>query len=133
MNQSEFVNDSSGNVNTVHGNSHFGGQQMRQSVSQLLKYHEMRCLISCRTDISVGTLVELHIPMTDAALKDTAAEVFDNPYHSGNHLITDIQWSFNQTICNTNITVIKDSYENSLETKEVDYGTPGGFITKGMA
>ena len=103
MNQSEFVNDSSGNVNTVHGNSHFGGQQMRQSVSQLLKYHEMRCLISCRTDISVGTLVELHIPMTDAALKDTAAEVFDNPYHSGNHLITDIQWSFNQTICNTKI------------------------------
>ena len=93
----------------------------------------MRCLISTRTDISVGTLVELHIPMTDAALKDTPAEVFDNPYHSGNHLITDIQWTFNQTICNTNITVIKDSYENSLETKEVDYGTPSSSRTRGMA
>ena len=128
LNQSEFVNDSSGNVNTVHGNAHFGGQQMRQSVSQLLKYHEMRCLISCRTDISVGTVVNLQIPMTDSSLKDTAEEVYDNPFHAGDHLITDIQWTFNQLSCDCNITVIKDSYSTNLETSTPSYGSSSSFI-----
>jgi len=132
LNQSEFVNDSSGNVNTVHGNAHFGGQQMRQSVSQLLKYHEMRCLISCRTDISVGSVINLQIPMTDISLKDNAEEVYDNPFHSGDHLVTDIQWTFNQLACECNITVIKDSYSTNLETSTPSYGNPGGPLTRGM-
>ena len=68
-----------------------------------------------RTDISVGQLITLVLP--DAAANTTE----ESRFHSGDHLITNVQCTFNSNILNTNIICIKDSYENSLELSEVNY------------
>ena len=42
-------------------------------------------------------------------------------FHSGDYLITSVQWSLTRSECNTNITAMKDSVPNRFETAKVDY------------
>tara|TARA_B100000131_G_C18089955_1_gene601777 strand:- start:19 stop:1533 length:1515 start_codon:yes stop_codon:yes gene_type:complete len=118
MNQSEFVNDDKGIVSSVNGSAHFGGQQMRQATAQLMKFHTTQCLISTRTDISCGQVINLKIPLP---LPDATGLEREQQFHDGRHLITNIQWIFNQHICNTNIVCMKDSLQNNLETTAAKY------------
>ncbi len=119
MNQSNYVNDTKDITHSINGSAHFGGQQMRQAIGQLLKFHTIQCLISTRTDIACGQLINLVIPRSDA----TNIEYDEgSQFHDGLHLITNVQWTFNPLICNTNIVCMKDSLRNNLETSETVYG-----------
>jgi len=121
LNQSEFVNDDRGVVKSINGNAHFGGQQMRQAVGALMKFHTIQCLISTRTDISSGQMINLKIPKAEA----NQLEYDDGTqFHDGAHLITNVQWAFNQAICNTNISCFKNNVRNNLETTTASYSGP---------
>ena len=49
-------------------------------------------------------------------------EYSKSKFSGGNHLITDIKWALTKNELRTNLTVIKDSLINNIETTEIKYG-----------
>ena len=115
--KNSFVHDSEGILKSVSEKGIEDGViQFRTAVKQLLKYHTMNVLISTRTDIQTGQMINLVIPPTRPA----AAKSRDSFLHSGKYLITEIMWDLTLKQCKTNLKVIKDSYHNELEMYEAD-------------
>jgi hypothetical protein len=115
--QNSFVHDSKGVIKSVSEKGiEEGTIQYRTAVGQLLKYHEMNLLISSRTDIQTGQMINLVIPPTRPA----AREQRDSFLHSGQYLIKEIMWDLTPTSCKTNIKVMRDSYPNDIDTYEAD-------------
>ena len=69
---------------------------------ELLKYNTMSVALSARTDISVGTLINLELPSVRPG-EDTVEQKFQG----GNHLITQIKWTLNRNELRTNLKVVK--------------------------
>ena len=77
----------------------------------------MSVALSARTDISVGTLINLQLPSVRPG-----EESKEQKFQGGNHLITQIKWSMTKNQLRTDLKVIKDSLMNNIETSEMDYG-----------
>ena len=108
-----FINDATNNIHQPDHLTHLGSSQFRTAVRGLLEYYSMRVLISAVTDISVGSVITLDIPRPMPG----APSLQPLPvFHSGRYLIKDIDWTLTQRECRTNITVVKDSLMNQIET-----------------
>ena len=94
-----------------------GALQFRNAAIQLLDYYTVNVAISARTDISVGKLINLDVP-----LADMSGEAVDPKFYNGKHLITEIMWNLTPTECTVNLKCIKDSVINNIETTEMNYG-----------
>ena len=114
---SSFVNDDNDNIHQANHFTHLGSSQFRNSANQLLKYYRMNVVISARTDVMCGTLINLSIPSVRPG-EGSVEPKFDG----GQHLITDIKWTLTKNELTTNLTVIKDSLINNIETTKMDYG-----------
>ena len=114
---SSFVNDDNDNIHQANHFTHLGASQFRNSANQLLKYYRMNVVISARTDVMCGTLINLSIPSVRPG-EGSVEPKFDG----GQHLITDIKWTLTKDELTTNLTVIKDSLINNIETTKMDYG-----------
>jgi len=114
---SSFVNDDKNNIHQADHMTHLGSSQFRNATKQLLEYHTLNAVLSARTDISVGQLINLDIP-----LPDPGQENDDPVFYNGDHLITEIRWTLTKTECKTNIKCIKDSLLNNMETTIINYG-----------
>lgn len=115
---SHFVHDKKNNINQASHNTHLGSEQYRQAVRKLLNYYSMNLIIPTRTDISAGMLINLEIPIAKPGSEDMTSK-----FHSGMHLITDIDWvvdSVTQT-CVVTLRVIKDSILERIETALGEY------------
>ena len=77
----------------------------------------MSVALSARTDISVGTLINLELPSVRPG-----EETIEQKFQGGNHLITQIKWTLSRNELRTNLKVIKDSLMSNIETTEMDYG-----------
>ena len=108
-----FVNDESNNIHQPDHLTHLGSSQFRTAVKALLNYYSMGVLISAVTDITAGTVIALDIPRP---LPGAPGLQPLSVFHSGKYLIKDIGWTLTQQECRTNITVIKDSLMNQIET-----------------
>ena len=114
---SSFVNDDKDDIHQANHFTHLGSSQFRNSANQLLKYYTMSVVISARTDVMCGTLINLSIP----SVRPGEGEV-EPKFDGGQHLITDIKWTMTKDELTTNLTVIKDSLFNNIETVEIEYG-----------
>ena len=112
-----FVNDDKDDIHQANHFTHLGSSQFRNAANQLLKYNTMSVALSARTDISVGTLINLELPSVRPG-EDTVEQKFQG----GNHLITQIKWTLNRNELRTNLKVVKDSLMNNIETTAMDYG-----------
>jgi len=65
----------------------------------------------------VGTIINL-----DISAVRPGEEYSKSKFSGGNHLITDIKWALTKNELRTNLTVIKDSLINNIETTEIKYG-----------
>lgn len=108
---SHSVYDKDNKVTQASHNSHEGADQYRVAAKQMLKYYTMDISLPTRTDISVGQMIDLNIPMTKPGSNDVEAK-----FHSGLFLITDITWEIGPGGCYTTASVIKDSIINQIET-----------------
>ena len=114
---SSFVNDDKDDIHQANHFTHLGSSQFRNAANQLLKYYTMSVLISARSDISVGQVINLDI----SAVRP--GEEYEKPkFLGGNHLITEIKWGLTKSELRTNLKVIKDSVINNIETTEIKYG-----------
>jgi hypothetical protein len=95
---------------------HMGSKQYRKASQQLLKYYTMDLVLSTRTDISVGQIINLEIPPA------IPGEDIKSKFFGGPHLITDLSWQLTTNSCQLNVKVIKDSVMNQIETAEIEYG-----------
>ena len=82
-----------------------------------MNYHSLNVVLSARTDISVGQLINLDIPSVRPG-----EEEIEPKFYNGKHLITEIMWALTPTDCTTNIKCIKDSVLNNIETTKIEYG-----------
>jgi len=112
-----FVNDEANNIHQANHQIHLGAHQFRAATSQLLDYYTVDLVLSARTDISVGQLINLDIPATRAG-----EDVVEPKFYNGNHLITHCQWVLSPDACALNVKCIKDSVINNIETTEIEYG-----------
>jgi hypothetical protein len=108
-----YINDKEDNIKGVNSDAHLGASQTQLAVTQLMKYHTIQCLISNRSDISTGQLINLKIPLPSP---EGPQEEWEPMFYSGKHLIKKIQWTFTQAHMETNITCMKDSVTNNIET-----------------
>ena len=77
----------------------------------------MSVLLSARTDISVGQVINLDI----SAIRP--GEEYEKPkFLGGNHLITEIKWSLTKSELRTNLKVIKDSVINNHGRNPTNHG-----------
>ena len=108
-----FVNDIENEINQASHNAHLGSAQLRQAVTQLLKYYSINLLLPVRTDITTGALINLEID----AVRPGEQEESEAYFHGrGKHLITDIMWELTLDECKVNVKCIKDSLINEIET-----------------
>ena len=114
---SSFVNDSKDKIHQADHFTHLGSNQFRNAAEQLLNYHTLNVVLSARTDISVGQVINLDIP----SVRPGEQEV-EPKFYNGKHLITDINWALTPKECKTNIKCIKDSVLNNIETTAIEYG-----------
>ena len=114
---SSFVNDEKDKIHQANHFTHLGSSQFRNAANQLLKYYTMSVVISARTDITVGAVINLDITTPRPGEEFTKAK-----FTGGNHLITDIKWNLSRNELRTNLTVIKDSLISNIETTEMKYG-----------
>ena len=113
---SSYVHDINNNIVQSNFGAHLGGGQFRQAAKLLLGYSTIQCLLPARTDISCGQIINLDILPAGVYNEDEEVR-----FHSGDYLITSVQWSLTRTACSTNITAMKDSVPNRFETAKVDY------------
>ena len=114
---SSFVNDSKDKIHQADHFTHLGSNQFRNAAEQLLNYHTVNVVLSARTDISVGQVINLDIPSVRPGEKEVEPK-----FYNGGHLITEINWSLTPKECKTNIKCIKDSVLNNIETTAIEYG-----------
>ena len=114
---SSFVNDSKDKIHQADHFTHLGSNQFRNAAEQLLNYHTLNVVLSARTDISVGQVINLDIPSVRPGEREVQPK-----FYNGRHLITEIMWSLTPKECTTNIKCIKDSVLNNIETTEIEYG-----------
>jgi len=115
---SSFVNDSEDVIHQPNHFTHLGQIQFRNAAKQLLDYYTISLVISARTDISVGQLINLDIPAVRPG-----EDVVEPKFNNGNHLITELAWSINANKeCTLNVKCIKDSVINNIETTVMEYG-----------
>tara|TARA_Y100000758_G_scaffold241220_1_gene177257 strand:- start:1290 stop:2750 length:1461 start_codon:yes stop_codon:yes gene_type:complete len=112
-----FVNDSSDKIHQSDHFTHLGSQQFRVAAKQLLNYYTMTAVISTRTDISVGQVINLDIPAARGG-----EGVVEPKFYNGGHLITELRWTLKANKCNLTVKCIKDSVLNNIETTEIEYG-----------
>jgi len=112
-----FVNDDKDDIHQANHFTHLGSSQFRNAANQLLKYYTMSVLISARSDISVGQLINLTMPSVRPG-----EDMTESKFAGGDHLITDIKFQLTKSELRTNLTVIKDSVLNHIETTEMVYG-----------
>ena len=93
-----------------------GPEQKRRAALQLLEYNTVDMVLSCRTDISVGQIIQLDIPPPVPG-EDVEAKFFNGP-----HLLTKIMWKLTPQSCELHVEAIKDSLNNQIETTEIEYG-----------
>ena len=114
---SSFVNDTENNIHQINHKAHLGSRRYRTATKQLLEYYMINLVLSVRTDISCGQLINLDIP-----LPRSGDERVDPKFYNGKHLITDIKWRLTPTECSLNVKCIKDSVINQIETTKIEYG-----------
>ena len=114
---SSFVMDAEDKIHQANHFTHLGSSQLRTAAKQLLDYYTINVAISARTDISVGQLINLDIP-----LPDMSGEAEIPKFYNGKHLITEIMWNLTPRECNVSLKCIKDSVINNIETTEINYG-----------
>tara|TARA_A100001011_G_C14305007_1_gene842630 strand:- start:520 stop:1995 length:1476 start_codon:yes stop_codon:yes gene_type:complete len=114
---SQFVHHEQNTIVQPGNNAAAGADQFRQAARELLEYHTVEVVISARTDISCGALINLQVPISSAG-----ADNLDPAFYSGDHLITDIMWKLTPSDCKVNVRAIKDSVINNIETTEIEYG-----------
>jgi len=114
---SSFVNDDLDQIHQANHMTHLGAQQFRAAANGLLNYYTINVVLSARSDISVGQLINLYIPSVRPGEGDS-----DPIFHNGMHLITEIMWSLTPTKCKTNVKCIRDSVLTNIETTEIVYG-----------
>ena len=112
-----FVNDENGDIHQADHLTHLGSSQFRTAARELLEYHTVNAVLSTRTDISVGQIINLDLPSVRPGEEETQPK-----FYNGHHLITDIMWQLTPSQCKTNIKCIKDSVLNSIETTKIEYG-----------
>ena len=76
----------------------------------------MDLVLSARTDISTGQVINLEIPPA------IPGEEKESKFYGGSYLITELSWNLRPKSCQLNVKVIKDSVINQIETTEIDYG-----------
>jgi len=114
---SSFVNDDNNNIHQANHEAHLGANQNRTAAQQLLQYHTISLVLSARTDISCGQLINLDIPVPDAG-----EEPVNSKFYNGKHLITDIKWRLQPTTCVLNIKCMKESVMTQIDSADIDYG-----------
>ena len=114
---SSFVNDPTDKIHQPNHYTHLGQPQFRTAARELLKYYTMHLVLSTRTDISVGQVINLDIPAARAG-----EDVVEPKFYNGGHLITELRWTLKAKTCSLNIKCIKDSVLNNIETTEIEYG-----------
>ena len=114
---SSFVNDENNNIHQANHEIHLGSAQFRTAAIELLKYHTVNMVLSARTDISVGQLINTSV----SALRPGEEEV-PPKFYNGKHLITALNWVLRPDGCTLNVSCIKDSVINNIETTTSEYG-----------
>ncbi len=112
-----FVNDEKNNIHQANHQIHLGSHQFRAAATELLNYHSVDLVLSARTDISVGQLINLDIPAPNPGQEEV-----DPKFYNGKHLITHCQWILGPSACDLNVRCIKDSVINNIETTALEYG-----------
>ena len=113
----QFVHNEENKIVQVGYDAAQGSDQFRQAAKQLLEYHTVSAVLSARTDISVGQIINLQIPVSSQG-----EDNIDPFFYNGDHLITEIMWKLTPSDCETHIKCIKDSVINHIETTQVEYG-----------
>ena len=114
---SSFKFDDINDIHHADHMTHLGSSQFRTAAKQLLEYYSINVVLSARTDISVGQLINLDLPAV------RPGEEHQEPvFFSGNHLITEIMWNLTAKECNLNIRCMKDSVNADIETTKIEYG-----------
>ena len=114
---SSFKFDDINDIHHADHMTHLGSSQFRTAAKQLLEYYSINVVLSARTDISVGQLINLDLPAV------RPGEEHQEPvFFSGNHLITEIMWNLTPKECNLNIRCMKDSVNSNIETTKMEYG-----------
>ena len=115
---SSFKFDDKNKIHHADHQTHLGSNQLRNAAMQLLEYYTLNLVISGRTDISVGKLINLDIP----SIRPGEAESSDPTFYNGKHLITEIMWNLQPRELTVNIKCMKDSVINNIETTAIKYG-----------
>ena len=115
-NDSSFKFDEDNKITQPAHKIHMGPEQKRRAALQLLEYNTVDMVLSCRTDISVGQIIQLDIPPPVPG-EDVEAKFFNGP-----HLLTKIMWKLTPQSCELHVEAIKDSLNNQIETTEIEYG-----------
>ena len=115
-NDSSFKYDEKNKITQPAHKIHMGPEQKRRAALQLLEYNTVDMVLSCRTDISVGQIIQLDIPPPVPG-EDVEAKFFNGP-----HLLTKIMWKLTPQSCELHVEAIKDSLNNQIETTEIEYG-----------
>ena len=115
---SAYVNDATNKIWQSNHRTHLGQIQFRAAAKELLEYYTISLVLSARTDISVGTLINLDIPAVRPG-----GEVEEPKFNNGRHLITELAWNINaKHECTLSVKCIKDSVINNIETTVMEYG-----------
>ena len=115
-NDSSFKYDEDNKITQPAHKIHMGPEQKRRAALQLLEYNTVELVLSCRTDISVGQIIQLDIPPA------VPGEDVEPKFFNGPHLLTKIMWRLTPNSCELHATAIKDSVNNQIETVEIEYG-----------
>ena len=77
----------------------------------------MQVVISGRTDISCGQLINLEIPISSPGEDNVSAD-----FYNGFHLITECMWKLTPSGLETHLKCMKDSVITNIETTVPKYG-----------
>jgi hypothetical protein len=89
---------------------------LKQAALKLLEYNTITAQISARTDIASGQMIELDIPATDTGTTEQRGILRKDNFNSGKHLITEVMWSLRPTELKTNITCMRDTCLERIES-----------------
>ena len=115
-NDSSFKYDEDNKITQPAHKIHMGPEQKRRAALQLLEYNTVELVLSCRTDISVGQIIQLDIPPA------VPGEDVEPKFFNGPHLLTKIMWRLTPKSCELHATAVKDSVNNQIETVKIEYG-----------
>ena len=123
--QTNLVHDVGGTTKSLNNDTHVGTALFRQATEQLIPdlerdgYYTMHLVLPCRTDISTGTIIDVEIP--PARPGESKPPAGGPNFHTGSHLVTDIEWKLTLTECKVKVSCIKDSLLTKIETAPIYY------------